>query len=457
MVIPMKPHRVLSNPTRSVRVLPLLLALPLALLAAPVADASAAGTDPDCASGPPFGLGQVTVLQQTCNPGPLPGTTCLRLLVQCAGIPDIEAELRITEPAPGVPLRGTVLFGTGGGGTDFYVDRPGGSELFQDLLARGFRIVDRRWQRGWFFDPFGVRRQSCRYATLLAWVRNNAHTSGAFVATGNSGGSGELSYALTTWGVDPLVDVAVPTGGPPMARLDYLCLNPPGWQDLCQSLVPPFVMTCGQSPCTPVPIHNHPVCFSCSSTPTLLSLEEDSVLHPGAILDYPATRVHLIIGSEDCSLIVPMAVLFRDAVNSEIVLEFAPGAPHFVPETPAGREAVLRAILGGAACAPGPASMTSGDWPTVGGVLELNLVGSPGEPFEVNHSRQSAIIERPGLGWSFLAPPTRKVASGFLDSAGRALVTVPIPPNPNLAGKDVYFQAQFNSCLSNLVHVQIQP
>jgi len=46
--------------------------------------------------------------------------------------------------------------------------------------------------------------------------------------TGGSAGSSAISYSLTTYGLDSLVQLLVPVSGPPHARLTYNCVNPSG-------------------------------------------------------------------------------------------------------------------------------------------------------------------------------------------------------------------------------------
>ena len=426
--------------------------LPLLVLAVQLGSRSEAQS---CAAGPPNQIGQVTVLQEPCQSGPggPPGATCQVLRVECQGIPPIEVELRISEPPPDGPLRGTVVFGTGGGGVGFYGNQAGGTELVASVREAGFRVVERSWRTGWFSDDFGVRKQSCRYATLLNWIHDNVHTDGAFCATGNSGGSGEICYSLTSWGTDAILDVAVPSGGPPMSRLDFLCGGSPQWQTLCPTVVPPNVMTCGQPACTTQP--NNQVCTACSSTASLQELRQDSILHPNAVLDFPTTRVHSVIGTEDCGSAVPAGMLFFNAVTSEKIVEFAVGAPHFVPATPSGRQAILRALLQGAACTSGPATLAATAWPQVGGPFHHVVSGPPSGAFAVYYALDSGLVELPGLGWGFLHQPINLLGTGTLDGAGEGTLSVQVPNNPGLAGLDVFTQSVIAVCLSNLVHVQI--
>jgi hypothetical protein len=135
---------------------------------------------------------------------------------------------------------GTVVVGSGGNGAGFYGGQEGGGILVGDIAAMGFRVVDRAWDGGWTTQEGGLVNQSCRYATLLTWIHDHIHTGGKFVATGNSGGSAEISYGLTTWGRGDILDVAIPTSGPPLGRLDYACVRQasPEWASLCDDHCP---------------------------------------------------------------------------------------------------------------------------------------------------------------------------------------------------------------------------
>lgn len=406
-------------------------------------------------SGPPNALGTVTMVAATCpsGTGSQPNTTCRRVRVDCTSLPPIFAQVRVTEPPAAVPVRGTVVLGVGGGGVGFYGERSGGPQLVTALLGHGFRIVDRSWESSWFGDAGGVRRQSCRYATLLTWVHATFHTQGAFCATGNSGGSGEICYALSTWGRDAILDVAVPTGGPPMGRLDLLCGTAINWPVPCQALPPAHVMAC-QPACTVAP--TNPVCNSCSSSATAAELRADSILHGAADLDYPATRVHQILGAHDCGSAVPAGLLFHAAVTSEKVLEWAAGTPHWTAETTAGRDAIVRALLGGAACGAHPSTLRWQALPPVGGDLDLDVHGPAGGWFFVGNGPVPQPFEVAPFGWLFLDAPVIVFGGGPLDAVtGRATYTIAIPPDPAFQGYVTWFQALSGSCLTNALRVVI--
>jgi hypothetical protein len=294
---------------------------------------------------PSGALGSVAELKEPCKggPGPIANTTCRQLQVTCPGLKPLAAQVRITEPAAGVAFRGTVVVGSGGNGAGFYGGQEGGRILVGDIAALGFRVVDRAWDGGWTTQEGGLVKQSCRYATLLTWIHDHIHTGGKFVATGNSGGSAEISYALTTWGRGDILDVAIPTSGPPLGRLDYACVRQasPEWASLCASIVPQGVMECA-SECILGP--NNAVCKQVTANPTPQQLLDDSVAHPGAVLNYPKTQVYFLYGAHDCGEPVPIGLTYATKVTSQKTIRFVPRTPHALFSTAEGREAIKEAI-----------------------------------------------------------------------------------------------------------------
>ncbi|MEW6005566.1 MAG: T9SS type A sorting domain-containing protein [Stygiobacter sp.] len=293
-------------------------------------------------------LGTVVTVNDLCpnGPGSLPNTTCRLLEVRCPNLNPIQVQIRITEPNAGVVSRGTVVFGSGSSGTAFYGDRTEAQILFSELAAMGFRVVDRAWlgQDGWTTREGGLRSESRRYATLLTWIHDSVHVSGAFCATGNSGGSAEIGYALTTWKRGDILDLAVPTSGPAVSRLDYACQNPAPseWSAISDTIIPPGSMSC-KPPIILSP--NHSVCQQCSDNPTLEQLRYDSVVHPDAVLHYPKTKVHFIYGMNDCAgPSVPIGLTWSSQVTSAKVIEFVPNTSHSIVTSTEGREAIRNAI-----------------------------------------------------------------------------------------------------------------
>jgi hypothetical protein len=295
-----------------------------------------------CAFSQPH-LGSVAQTEEVCQPGPLAGTTCRHLQVSCEGIKTIQAEIRITQPAAGASPRGTVVLGSGGSGGGFYASDAPVQGLVHDLSAMGFLVIDRRWLGGWPTTEGGLKKEACRYATLLTWVHDHLHPGGKFVATGNSGGSAEIGYALTSWGRGDILDLAIPTSGPPTARLDYVCVKEasPEWTALCAGIIPKGVMECA-STCLLGPANG--VCTQVTAHPTPEQLLADSVVHSDAVLSYPKTRVHFLFGAHDCGEPVPTGLTWATRVTSEKAIDFVPKTPHTLPSTPEGREAIRQAI-----------------------------------------------------------------------------------------------------------------
>lgn len=291
-------------------------------------------------------LGTVTESAEACPAGPIANTVCRQFQVSCPELRPIQVRVRITEPASGVPFRGTVVMGSGGSGAGFYAGQEGGLILAREIAAMGFRVVDRDWAGGWPTAEGGLVKESCRYATLLTWIHDHLHKEGKFVATGNSGGSAEISYALTTWGRGDILDVAIPSSGPPLGRLDYACARQasPEWASLCASIVPKGVMEC-ESTCMLGPANG--VCKQVVAQPTTEQLLEDSVMHPGAVVNYPRTKVYFLYGAHDCGEPVPIGLTYATKVTSEKSIQFVPHTPHPLFSTPEGREAIRKAIDAG--------------------------------------------------------------------------------------------------------------
>jgi hypothetical protein len=266
--------------------------------------------------------------------------------VSCPELKDLRAQVRVTEPAEGKPVRGTVVLGSGGNGSGFYAGQAG--QLVDDLAAMGFRVVDRSWDGGWPTLEGGMKKEACRYATLVTWIRQRFHTQGKFVATGNSGGSAEIGYALSTYGRGDILDVAVLSSGPPVSRLDYVCATKASdeWAALCASIVPKGAMECTPG-CMLGP--GNAVCRQVTAQPTTAQLLDDSVVHPGAVLSYPKTRVFFLFGAEDCGEPVPAGLSYATRVTSQKAIQFVPKTPHALMSTAEGREAIRKAIEQGTA------------------------------------------------------------------------------------------------------------
>jgi hypothetical protein len=342
------------------------------------------------------------------------------LEVRAPALKALAVEVRVTEPAAGVPYRGTVVLGSGGDGAGFYAGQDGGKILATEVAGMGFRVVDRSWNGGWITDEGGMRKESARYATLLTWVRENVHQGGKFVATGNSGGSAEIGYALTTWGRGEILDVAIPTSGPPVARLDYACVKKatPEWGELCAKIVPKGATECGTQACVLGPprspaesfVYKSGVCRQVGLDATVEELWADSVVHPGAVLSYPKTKVYFLYGAQDCGEPVPNGLTFATAVTSEKTIRFVPKTPHALFSTAEGRAAIELAIREGTGAGQ-VAAMAAVQAPPSMDVQAIKRKVQNGEPL-TPAERQFVQAQRAGAG------PGRGAAAA---SAARAM------------------------------------
>lgn len=337
-----------------------------------------------CAFPPPAALAQpplgdvvdVQVGPGFCGPGPLTLArpyTCVEATVACPDINPRRVNLRVTEPPDEVPLRGTVVMGMGGAGTGWYeLVSTFARDLLDDLNAEGFRVVQRRWGTdpgdpglsGWFSGSTSLHDSACRYATLLDWIHFDSgfHEPGAdaFCATGNSGGSSEISYALAVYGMDAMLDLAVPTAGPPHGVVDRGCgVNAAAWEPLCNELVDDRGIcpaqqgshACFYNPGTAAAFIDG--AFDLTGTTPCADLDgpvlrANSVVFPGADFDYPQTRVHFLIGEDDCGSAPPLGLPYIQRVLSlstgPKAFHVIPGAPHTMPATLAGADAIHVAI-----------------------------------------------------------------------------------------------------------------
>jgi hypothetical protein len=158
------------------------------------------------------------------------------------------------------------------------------------------------------------------------------------------GSEAKYFVVLTTWGRGEILDLAVPTSGPPIARLDLACVAKasPEWAAQCAAIVPKGVMECATQQCILGPAND--VCKQVSASPTEAQLLADSVVHPDAVLEYPKTKVHFLFGAADCGEPVPIGLMYATKVTSEKEIGFVPKTPHPIASTAEGREAVRKAI-----------------------------------------------------------------------------------------------------------------
>jgi hypothetical protein len=291
------------------------------------------------------------------DPQSPPGYTCSGFRID--GCPNVATPARgfiAVAMNVGAP-RGLVMFFTGGDGDGWWTLQYGanGTALTEELRALGFVVVQVRWQDAWLVsspgNDAGTAHLGCRPATVIRHVHDTLYAplgvnppigEAGFCVTGNSGGSSQIGYALSHYGLDTIIDVAIPTGGPPHASLAKAMMDDPAesayWYPLetRQFIDEGFGFFNGNGPGA---LHD----------PTFVPrwLEES---HSTGGNDYlhPSTRIHFITGAQDPQMLVEGGdwfVRLQDEGSPMVTREVVPNTPHGVAQTAAGRAAIRAAIL----------------------------------------------------------------------------------------------------------------
>ena len=302
--------------------------------------------------GDPPKLESVTKRTAACEKAPAAANRCETYDVVCEGLPAAVAEVAYYDRTAGSAAKGSIVFGSGGDGTGFY-----NYTQTKKLLDAGYNVIDRRWPAGWFTGgTAGPQQASCRLATLLRHLRTTVQPTGALCATGNSGGSAELSYALTWQGAGKVLDFALPSSGP-FHRLDLACQGEAdaAWKTQCQTLVVSRCPDCASRLCQlgagprsliDLSFSAMPKCSASTAADltTLMSLGPAQGPNAAKLDGAP---VRFLTGKDDPGAYAALQTALHDALkatgaNVEIV--YVTGAPHEMDTTPAGATAIFDAL-----------------------------------------------------------------------------------------------------------------
>jgi hypothetical protein len=315
----------------------------------------------------PLGAAQATPTNCPTFQAGLTGSTCYQVNTSCPGVADFSVYLKVNQPS-GTPL-GTVMFGTGTGGGTLYDDDPlfdvngtnGGLAVVQGVLNAGFTTVQVSFgspfngnsPNGWLTGPGGVRRLACRYATVAQWVYQNIHnsnTNAPLCATGNSGGSGAIAYALTDYGLSSIFSMVEETSGPPMSRLDKACVPTSSCETQtfnCNG-VQQTLPVCYSTDDSKIidPAYSQPVCTNAinGATPPSGLFLSDSILGGTSPVSFPKTRVNQVFGGLDQSAAVEQGVTWYNAVNGTKAQSCVSDAPHPIPSVQDGASTIATDI-----------------------------------------------------------------------------------------------------------------
>jgi hypothetical protein len=354
------------------------------ITATSVADSSATASVPVTivANDP---IGSVTSSQLPSCEGSVQNGSCYQLAVSCPLIADFTVYLKVNNPS-GVPA-GTVLLGIGTGGSGLYDDPTAGgfefgSNVVNSLLTSGYNTVQVSFgapfdsgsqPNGWLTGPGGVRRLACRYATVADWVYKNptiinslvsTSNSAPMCATGNSGGSAVIAYAVYEYGLASEFAMIEPTSGPVMTRIDLGC-NPAGTNsslNACTELQQDMVYSTGGTTGGDAAVIDEAYQASGATTPTPCTdsingtpapaglFLSDSILYEGAqAVTLPNLTIKQLFGDADTSNAVPQGTFWNSYVTPNPTLQclLSPVA-HDVPSYSDGANQIASDIA--AAC-----------------------------------------------------------------------------------------------------------
>jgi hypothetical protein len=319
---------------------------PLVLLAVAVLHAQAV----------PDSLGSIQSSPIACQ-GHLTGATCYALDISCPQLPDYTAYVKIFEPT--VAVAGTVLFVSGGNGTDLLERRIYGPLVLQKILPNGYRSVELTYgfpfnlnELGWQTNAngAGVRAASCRFATVIQWVHDNFLNAGTPLCTsGNSAGAQLEGESMAHYGSADIVAFAELSSGPPFGRVDYACENT---QAVATSPCSSARDSLAVQPATSVkyidPAYPGAWCssaYSTHSTAHQAQFQIDSITIGDSLLSYPNTFVNFLFGQGDTTSAIRQGLLYQGAITSSTATECVAGAGHTVEDYLPGAQQVAADII----------------------------------------------------------------------------------------------------------------
>jgi hypothetical protein len=293
----------------------------------------------------------VTKRATPCEKAPGAASRCESYDVVCGGLPAAVAEVAYYDRSAGTSDKGSIVFGSGGDGTGFY-----NYTQSKRLLDAGYNLIDRRWPAGWFTGgTAGPQQAACRLATLLRHLRAGVAATGAFCATGNSGGSAELAYALTWQGAGKVLDFALPSSGP-FHRLDLACQGETdaAWKTQCQMLVSSRCPDCagrlcqlGSGPRSLIDLSFSamPKCTAATAADLPMLMTLGPAQGPAGNLDGVPTR--FLTGKDDPGAYAALQTALHDSLKASgasVEIVYVTGAPHEMDSTTAGATALFDAL-----------------------------------------------------------------------------------------------------------------
>jgi hypothetical protein len=188
-----------------------------------------------------------------------------------------------------------------------------------------------------------------RPATVIKWVHDNMYGpldlqpklgQCGFCVTGNSGGAAQITYVISSYGIDNIVNAAIPTSGPPLAAISKGCLQEQGYayditkEHLIDFSYGYFGMNAG--PCA-------------AHDPSFTDIWIANSVETGGIkYNYPTTRVHIIVGDRDNVIIRNHAYdyyeVLAQAWQPMLTWQLVPNMAHSIQDSTDGLSALFSAV-----------------------------------------------------------------------------------------------------------------
>ena len=297
-------------------------------------------------------LGTVTATTKAAPSCPA-GSTCQVVTVACPNVLQ-SRQATVAVASPTAARRGVVALFTGGSGSSFWGSaRPAAGATVTKLRSAGFEVVQVRWHASWLAaargEMAGSAALACRPATIIRWIHDTRYAPMAlppavvgrcgFCVSGTSGGSSAITYALSHYGLDTLVDGIFPVSGPPHAALVKGCMRTPGEEGYWYSGSNTAIIDSSYGYLSPGPCTAHDSSFE-------PNWAADGVEATGTDYLYSSTRVHLLIGSKDpvMALHANEYVAVLRAHGTTVTLQTVPTMPHDLSRSQLGLD-TLHALL----------------------------------------------------------------------------------------------------------------
>ncbi len=161
---------------------------------------------------------------------PCDGETCFTVSVLCESLPARTALVKRYSPMPVNGLvRGGVILTTGGPGKGLYGDANDvRAETVSVLREAGFEVFALGWidKDGWSLAGEGRVGPVCAYAAVVRWIEAElAQEPEVLCAQGNSGGSSQIGYGLSVYGLEDVLDMVIFSAGVTSSDFEVACFG----------------------------------------------------------------------------------------------------------------------------------------------------------------------------------------------------------------------------------------